>query len=221
MISRMTIGKQQSNTMKILLADDHLLFVEGIVAILGTYRPDITVVSVHSGGVVVDEIFNGDYDLVLLDLRLPQLSGFDVLKKLQQSATLTPVIILSASENPVDMQQAVALGARAFISKKSSAQQILAVIDRVMHGEVVLRESEQACKLQQEEHSDWGSSHGITARQLEVLRLMKHGLSNTAIAQQLSISQATVKTHVAAIFETFNASSRSEAVDKAQLLGLD
>lgn len=207
--------------MKILLGDDHRLFVEGISAILRNYRPDIIVDCVYHGGDVVSKTCSDEYDLVLLDLRLPELNGFDVLEQLQHKLCLTPVIVLSASENPTDMKRAASLGARGFLSKKCSAQQIFSAIDRVMLGEVVFVESGQPNQLIKADQQNWCNLHGITPRQLEVLRLMKHGLTNSSIAENLCISQATVKTHVAAIFKAFNSSSRSESVSKAQLLGLD
>jgi len=207
--------------MNILLADDHHLFVEGFKAILSSFKPVANMECLHTGKNVLKKTISGDYDLVLLDLRLPEMNGFDVLKHLQQSTSLTPVIVLSASESPDDVQRAANLGARAFLSKKCSAQQISSVIDRVMLGELVFDNVNQRDGTGGYDQQHWCELHGITARQLEVLRLMRNGLSNTSIAQQLCISKATVKSHVAAIFTAFDASSRYEAVDKAQLFGLD
>lgn len=207
--------------MKILLGDDHRLFIEGLTAILHNYRPEITLECVYSGADVLHKINGNEYDLVLLDLRLPEVNGFDVLARLQDSSCLTPVIVLSASENPIDAQRTASLGARAFLSKKCSAPEILSVIDQVMLGELIFHEGGQPNQIINKNHQDWCDLHGITPRQLEVLRLMKHGLANSAIAHTLNISPATVKTHVAAILKAFDSTNRSESVDKAQLLGLD
>ena len=206
--------------MKLLLGDDHLLFAEGTNAILSSFMPLVEIDVVHNGKDAYNKIVDQPYDAVLLDLRLPALSGFDLLRKLQEEHSLTPVIILTASDNPADAEQAIQLGARAFITKKCSGQEIVSTINRVLSGEiVVLADQEGAHALGG--NTNWAKQHDITPRQLEVLRLVRLGLSNQSIADQLSISLATVKSHISALFTAFNAATRSEVVDRAQMHGLD
>lgn len=206
--------------MKVLLGDDHQLFLEGTSAILKSFIVDVEIDIVFNGTDAYEMILTNHYDAALLDLRMPGVNGFDVLAKLQKSPSITPIIILSASDNPADGQRAMDLGARAFISKKCSAKAILSTLEQVLSGKIVVAVNHKQT-LSSENVNDWANQHGITPRQLEVLRLLRLGLPNQSISERLSISIATVKTHVAALFVTFDAKTRSEVVDKAQMLGLD
>ncbi len=205
--------------MKILLGDDHKLFSEGFSALLRSVRPNFVVTSTYSGIDLLEKIQTTPFDLVLLDLRIPGIDGFGILEQLQSSSSFIPIVILTASENPLDAERACQLGARGFISKKCSGQQIIAIIDRVMQGELVFPDSLTTSQVGG--NDNWQRMHQVTPRQLQVLRLIRAGFSNKAIAAQLSISETTVKTHVAAVIKAFDATNRSEAVSRAELLGLD
>ena len=207
--------------MNILLADDHKLFLEGISTILKSYKPDAEIDSVYTGNDVLSNLSQNQYDIILLDLRLPGVDGFSLLEEMQQSASLTPVIILTASDSPADAQRAHDMGARAFLSKKMLGQKIIDAIDRVMLGEMEFPSLQNIVQKAVSNSQEWASLHDISPRQLEVLRAIKQGASNQEIADQLFISRATVKTHVAAILNALEVKNRTEAVDKAQLLGLD
>lgn len=219
--------------MNVLLADDHKLFIEGMSAILSCLRSNIQLSCVYDGKSAFDKLQSGSFDIALVDLRLPALDGFSLLQALQEAGNNTPIVILTASENPHDREQALSLNAKGFISKKSSGHSVLETLDHVLanpaddsadrtpNSTTVEIDSITAASAPPKSTSDWAGLHNITQRQLDVLRLMKLGLSNQAIAERLFISKATVKTHVSCLFSALNAGSRSEAVERAHLLGLD
>ena len=100
------------------------------------------------------------------------------------------------------------------VPKSASCEQITDAIKTVLRGEIADGMSESF-------QGDWGRKHHVTPRQMQVLRLMAHGLSNQEMAERLSLSLATVKSHVAALFERFDARSRTETVEKARRFGLE
>ena len=207
--------------MKIFLADDHQLFLEGMQSVLSYMAPDVQIVCAKNGVEALKQLTENAYDVALIDLRLPNLDGFSLLTDLSKTNSLTPVIIVTASEDPQDVQLAINLGAAGFVPKSSSGQQIVAAINRVLNGEIVRPGDDGLIEESTGGTESWARQHNITPRQLEVLRLIRHGLSNQAIADKLHLSMATVKTHIVAIFQILNTQSRTETIRKAQQLGLD
>ncbi len=204
--------------MKILLADDHQLFLDGLCAILGVREDGAEVVCVRDGHAALEQLLEGDFDVALIDLRLPGRDGLGLLEELNARNCLVPVIIVTASEDPDDRLQALEAGAMGFIPKSASGQQIAEAILAIQQGQVV--DADTLDGLDQAQR-DWARMHNITPRQLQVLRLVRRGLSNQAIAERLSLSTATVKSHLAALFRAFGTQSRTETIEKAHRLGLE
>ncbi len=204
--------------MKILLADDHQLFLDGLCAILEVREAGAEIVCVRDGHAALQQLTEGNFDVALIDLRLPGCNGISLLEELCARNCLTPVIIVTASEDPDDRRQALEAGAMGFIPKSVSGQQIADALLAIKQGQMVdldvLEGMDQAQR-------DWARMHNITPRQLQVLRLARRGLSNQAIAEQLELSTATVKSHLAALFKAFDAQNRSETIEKARRLGLE
>lgn len=209
--------------MDILLVDDHQMFLDGLKSILITSDLVNQIQCVNNGKDAIAKLDEGNFDVALIDLRLPVLDGFGLLETVNKAGYLIPIIVVTASNAPEDIRRAKALGAMSFISKASSSAQILDTITRVINGELVFPNETDICHspLLACGKQDWASQHNLTQRQLEVIRLIKQGLSNQEIADQLFLSIATVKSHLAAIFKTLNAKSRAETINKAHQLGLD
>jgi len=205
--------------MKILLADDHQLFLDGLYSILRQKDASIAITCVRDGHEVLACLKDDLFDVALIDLRLPGRDGFELLERLGDINSLTPIIIVTASEDPDDQRRALKLGAAGFVPKSASGEQIWAAIRAVLRGEVVDAECIQY-NLRQA-HLEWARMHKITMRQLQVLRLLGRGLSNADIAGRLSLSLPTVKSHVGALFRALGARSRTEVVEKARRLGLE
>lgn len=207
--------------MNVLLADDHHLFLEGIRSVLKNIFSDVKFECVSNGHQALEKLSNNAYDVALIDLRLPGIDGFSLLEELSKSLCLTPIIMVTASEDPWDVDKTLELGAMGFVSKSSNGKQIQHAIELVLRGEIVKPDNNSQSNTLNSTPTDWASQHNLTIRQLEVLRLIRHGLSNKAIAEQLFLSLATVKTHIVAIFQALGTQSRTEAIKKAQQLGLD
>jgi NarL family two-component system response regulator LiaR len=207
--------------MKVLLADDHHLFLERMQSVLKSIFSDIEFECVSNGHQAQEKLSSDAYDVALIDLRLPGIDGFSLLDELCKSLCLTPIIMITASEDPWDIEKSLQLGAMGFVSKSSNGSQIQNVIESVLRGEIAKPHKNIQSNMLDSIPTDWASQHNLTLRQLEVLRLIRHGLSNKAIAEQLFLSLATVKTHIVAIFQALGTQSRTEAIKKAQQLGLD
>jgi two-component system, NarL family, response regulator LiaR len=209
--------------MKILLVDDHQMFLDGMKALLTESDVVTAIEVVNNGRDALRRLQTGGFDIALIDLRLPILDGFTLLEEMNKRNNLTPIIIVSASRDPHDIEKAIELGAMSFIPKSSSGQKIIQTIRDVLGGKVVYSNNATATvsAIFSEESEEWAAQHHITQRQLEVLRLVRKGLSNQAIADQLSLSVPTVKTHISAIFNALGTQSRTESSKKSHQLGLD
>lgn len=206
--------------MKILLVDDHQLFLDGLTALLSSSDQVISIETVNNGRDAFDLLKTGAFDIALIDLRLPIMDGFTLLESLNNTNSLVPIIIVSASRDPDDIRKASELGAMSFIPKSSSGKEILSTIKSVLNGEIPIQNLDTP-SIPLNKWEEWASQHNMTQRQLEVLRLVRQGLSNQAIAEQLNVSLATVKSHISAIFQVLGTQNRSESIMKAHQLGLD
>jgi DNA-binding NarL/FixJ family response regulator len=212
--------------LKILIADDHELFRDGLRLVLGDLGPDLTVIEA-SGYDQTLEITNQEegLDLVLLDLVMPGMPWSEGLGAVKRRLPTVPVVILSASEDRRLVLEAVRLGASGFIPKTSSSKVMLSALRLVMSGGVYLppalidetvvssRDPMVGADLSLE-------ATPLTPRQREVLALLGQGKSNKEIARILNLSEGTVKLHVTAILKALNVSNRTGAVVAASRLGL-
>jgi DNA-binding NarL/FixJ family response regulator len=194
---------------KILLADDHALFREGVKQLLARLHPRAQVMEAANGAEVLHAArAQQDFDLVLLDLAMPGVDGFSGLAAFRAHAPSTPVVVLSASEDAADVRAALDGGASGFIPKSSASEVILGALRLVLAGGVyvppmLLGGLAQATKADLD---------ALTPRQREVLALLAQGLSNKKIGDTLGLSEATVKQHVSAILKTLNVGNRMQAV---------
>lgn len=204
--------------MKILLVDDHALFRDGIARVLQELADDMSILEAGNGGEALGVASEHvDLELVLLDLNLPDQSGFDILSQFSKQYPTLPVIIISASEEHSDMHQAIKQGAMGYIGKGSSSLIMLNAIRLVMAGEIYM----PARLIQSASHQrNKSAEHQLTQRQKEVLKLMDQGYANKLIADELNITEATVKMHITAIFRVLQVTNRTQAVLKAQKIGL-
>jgi len=207
--------------MKILICDDHALFREGLELVLEKLDPAARLESVADAEAALARIDEDpDFDLVLLDIALPGLSGLDALEALRRTHPSVPIVILSASESPDDARAALGRGASGFIPKSSRGAVLLGAVRLVLDGGVYVPPLlvDAPAPSRGREPS---ARHGLTVRQLEVLRLSARGLTNAEIARVLGISGATVKNHLERVYDVLDASNRTEAAMRLHELGLD
>ena len=211
--------------MKILLADDHFMVREGLKLMLNKLDSHVEVIDAENYAEAIQQIEqHADFDLILLDKSMPGMDMQEGLSKID--VTQQPVVILSASESPEHMQQALSLGAKGYIPKSSTRSIMLNAIQLVLSGGTYI-------PPQMLTHIAGTSTHSVvkrntkprqdmrlTPRQLEVMMLMSEGHTNKGIANRLNISDTTVATHVNTIFKTLDVKNRTEAVKKATQLGI-
>ena len=204
--------------MKILLVDDHALLRDSLSMLLhDRYGPALQLLEAKDGRVAMNQIMAcTDIDLILLDIDLPDVHGFQVLKWLAGRTRAAPVLALSGNCEPQFIQQCLSLGADGFLPKTSSGDAMLGAIEDVLNG----RGYQPKESLSMPGCNDHNTPLLLTERQLDVLRLLRKGLSNEEIAATLDICLPTVKTHVSTILEKLGVKNRTEAVNEALLLHL-
>lgn len=216
---------------RVLVADDHPVVRSGIAGLLAS-ASGITVVGEASDGVeAVERARELLPDLVLMDLRMPRLGGADATAQITAALPGTRVLILTTYETDDLILGAIEAGASGYLLKAAPAEEILAGVRSIVGGQTVLAPAIAAKLVQRVRAADAAAAGAddataanarprLSARELEVLRLVADGLSNPAIARELFIGEATVKTHLLHVFEKLDVSDRTRAVTLALELGL-
>ena len=199
---------------RVLSVDDHPLLREGIAAIIKN-QPDMELISqAASGAEALQEFRKHRPDVTLLDLRLPDMSGIDVLIAIRTELSEARVIMLTTFEGDVEIQRAMQAGAGAYVLKSMPPKELVDVIRQVHAGKKRVP-PDVAAKLA--EHM---SDERLTDREVEVLRHLAGGNRNRDIAELLFISEETVKVHVKHLMDKLGASDRTQAVAIAVRRGI-
>jgi DNA-binding NarL/FixJ family response regulator len=208
---------------KLLVIDDHPIVLDGIAALLAGSSPDTTVITARDAptGLRLADA-NPDLDIVLLDLKLPGVSGHAAIAEFGRLRPSLPVIVLSSSEDPADVRKAIGLGALGYVPKSASRHTLMSAIALVMNGEIYVPSlmAESLSGETPKADSAGAPAPRLTERQIEVLRMLSHGLANKVIATRLTLSEKTVKIHISAIFRTLNVVNRTQAAAVGRELGL-
>ncbi|MBT9568530.1 MAG: response regulator transcription factor [Thiobacillus sp.] len=207
--------------MKTLLADDHPLMREGVRQVLAQLEPPVEIIDAHDyPSLFAQTAAHADLDLAVVDLNMPGFVGMQGITQFRSRFPDVPLVVLSASESPTDIRSALEAGALGYIPKAASTAVMLSALRQVLSGDLYMPtclgdgglHAPAAADFTDLQHS------GLTARQLEVARLLAQGCTNKAIAGMLSMSESTVKVHIAAIFRALKVSNRTEAVLAIQRL---
>ncbi len=198
-------------SISILIVDDHSVVRSGLRSMLE--GSDVEVVAeACDGHEAVELTLQHDPDVVLLDIRMMKSDGFGALEKIRQEAPDTRVIILSTYDNPTYVARSVALGAKDYVLKGSSRDELLECIRSVAGDEPLTTDSIlHAVKETMTQRKNLKSDFPLTNRELQVLRHIALGLSNREIGTSLEISVETVKEHVQNILRKINAVDRTQA----------
>ena len=211
--------------MNILIVDDHPLFRSALSQTVLQALPEavltetISVAGLHE---ILEQ--QPEPDLVLLDLNLPDATGFSALIHLRATYPALPVIVVSAHEDHAIMQRALAHGALAYIPKSAPPQQIHAAIHTVLAGETWLPDQQHLNTNDPRDHRETDLAEklkSLTPQQFRVLMMVAEGLLNKQIAYTLEVSEATIKAHVTAIFRKMDVQNRTQAVLALSTLNLE
>ena len=210
--------------LKILMVDDHVMVREGIRLLLDKHGFDCDLLEAGSCADAITLLEqHHDLNWVLLDLGLPDMAGIDALRLLRKHFAEVPLVVLSGSEDRALVLECINRGAMGFIAKSSSSAELVHALEVVFAGGVYLppqlfgqtspaRPRPRPAKAVVATTQNKLSRLGLTERQIQVLELLVQGLSNKHIANRLDLSEATIKTHVAASLRALNVKNRTQAV---------
>jgi DNA-binding NarL/FixJ family response regulator len=199
---------------RVLSVDDHPLLREGIAAIINN-EPDMTMVAQASTGREAIQQYGAHQpDVTLMDLRLPDMSGIDTMIAIRSSHPNARIVVLTTFEGDVEIQRALAAGARGYVLKSMPPRELADVIRHVHAGR---KQIPAAVAAQLAEHL---GEESLTDRERDVLLRVAAGNRNRDIGELLSISEETVKVHMKHIMEKLGASDRTEAVTIAVRRGI-
>jgi DNA-binding NarL/FixJ family response regulator len=198
----------------VLIADDHALLRTGVANIINQDEGLSVVAEAGNGVEAVAAFERYQPDVTLLDLRMPEMEGVEAVRQIRARDPLAKVIILTTYDTDEDITRALKAGAKAYILKDISAEALITCIHDVLAGKTYLAPA-AAAKL-----AEGVTRMHLTPRELTALKLMADGKSNKEIANELGISDRTVKTHLGHLFEKLNVTSRTEAIKVASRRGL-
>ncbi len=210
---------------KVLLVDDQTLVRQGVRSLLELSEDIRVVAEAVDGESAIEQIPAIAPDVVLLDMRMPGLSGLDVLTTLSEAGTLPPTIILTTFDDDALVLAGMKAGARGFLLKDVSLEQLVNAIKTVAAGgslvqPVVTQRLLQGLSRMRNEFSSLDQPDPLTERETEILRLMAGGYSNKEIANSLRVAEGTVKNHVSNILSKLGVRDRTRAVLKAFEIGI-
>ena len=209
----------QPDAVRVLIVDDHALFRRGLMLVLES-EPGIEVVGeAEDGAEAVTKAEASAPDVVLMDVRMPKMSGIEATRAVAAALPTSKIIMLTVSDEEDDLYEAIKAGAAGYLLKEISIEEVADAVRAVVQGQTLISPS-MASKLINEFQNlsrlaaDRSSvpAPRLTDRELEVLRLVAQGMTNREVADQLFIAENTVKNHVRNILEKLHLHSRMEAV---------
>ena len=199
---------------RVLIVDDHALLRTGVANIIN-HEADLQVVAEAANGADgVAAFAQHRPDVTLLDLRMPVMEGVEAVRRIRELDPQAKVIVLTTYDTDEDIARALKAGAKAYILKDIASDALVACIRAVLDGKTYLAPA-AAAKL-----AERVTRIQLTPRELATLRSMAQGRSNKEVAQELGISERTVKTHLGHLFQKLGVASRTEAVKVATHRGL-
>ena len=209
-------------SVRVLLADDHPLFRDGIASLLAV-RDYVVVGQAGNGAEAVQMAEELHPDMILMDIRMPGLNGMAATRLIKASQPDIRIVILTVSEEDNDLFEAIKSGAAGYLPKSLDSEQFFSLLEAVMRGEAGLT-PDLAGKILREfarpESSAAPSPDDLTPREREVLELVARGGTNAEIAEQLNVSENTIKFHMKNILAKLHVRNRAEVVAFALRSGL-
>lgn len=224
--------------MRVLMIDDHVMVLQGLKNLLGAMVPGLQVDTASAIGPALAMTADVRYDLVLLDWNLDGCDGAAAMQRLRDVGCAARIVVLSGDSDPQLVHTAIELGAAGFVPKRYSSEAMLSALDKVLKGGIFLppdmpsglasslssgpstARSGSARPLVEAEQHLCTPVSGLTPRQVDVYRAAARGLPNKLIARELGIAEATVKSHLAAVYAVLGVRNRTEAAYHASREGI-
>lgn len=204
-------------SIRIALADDQALVRSGLAALLGNQPGLELCVQAADGAALLDAVTMTPVDVIVSDIRMPRLSGLELVRALRERGDVTPVLLLTTFDDPGLLQAARAAGAQGYLLKDAAPEELCAAIDALAAGQTRLAPiSLQAARTAQHQPA---RAAQLTEREQSILRLVAGGYSNKEIGKALHISDGTVKNHLTDILAKLDARDRTHAVLKSIAAG--
>ncbi len=213
------------DVIRILIVDDHEMVRDGLAVMLSR-QDDFSVVGEAQNGLeAVEKARELQPDVVLMDLRMPELNGVDAMRRIRDELPDLKFLVLTTYDTDEYIFDAIEAGAKGYLLKDASREDLFRAVRAVHRGESLIEPGVQSRLLDRlaqlsRQATQSSSNETLSGRETEVLQLMAHGSANKAIAAVLSISESTVKTHVSNIFQNLEVGQRTEAVTKEMSLGI-
>jgi DNA-binding NarL/FixJ family response regulator len=208
--------------MKIIVVDDHILFREGLVNLLSSQADMQVIADVGTGQEAIDVAIDLDPDLILMDVGLPDMQGYEAVKHILAVKPHLNVVMLTVHESDDSLIRSIVAGAKGYLLKNLSINQLFTSIRSLEKGEWALSRAmtgkvlEEFARITTAKDQNDMAANNLTAREIEVLVKVGEGLDNQEIGKTLDISENTVRVHIHNIFEKLNLRSRSEAINFAR-----
>jgi DNA-binding NarL/FixJ family response regulator len=213
--------------MRILIVDDHALVRRGMNYVVKEGFPDADVVEAESSAAALEVLHAGPAaDLALVDVRMPDLDGLELLRAIKAEWAEMPVIMISTYENAPYVKRALADGAAGYLLKDATPEDLSQAINVALSGSGNVLSPRVIQNLFEDQESAIGSNghrrneYSLTQREHDILALLAEGRSNREIAQRLYLSEKTVKAHLAAIFRKLGVTNRTQAAMMAVQMGV-
>jgi DNA-binding NarL/FixJ family response regulator len=213
-----------SETIRLVIADDHPIYRDGLRLLLGDHEGIEVVGTATTGSEAVDLAAETAPDVMLMDLRMPELNGIDATRRIVSTSPHIGVLVLTMYEDDESVVAAMRAGARGYLLKGADEEEILHAVRAVARGEAIFGPA-LATRIADyfaapEPAAVPEAFTGLTAREREILTLIAQGMSNTAIAARLFLSHKTVRNHVSNVLTKLQAADRAEAIIRARRAGL-
>jgi DNA-binding NarL/FixJ family response regulator len=209
--------------LRVLIADDHPLFRQGLRTAIDGEEGFEVVAEAETGTDAVEQALDLQPDVVIMDLQMPEQNGIEATREIIAQSPHVAVLVLTMFEDDDSVFAAMRAGARGYLLKGSDHEEIVRAIRAVNSGEAIFGSAIATRLMAYFSASAGGPAQAfpeLTAREREVLELIAQGRSNTAIAEELVLSQKTVRNHVSNIFTKLQVLDRSQAIVKAREAGL-
>lgn len=203
---------------KVLVVDDHAIVRSGLASILAA-QPDMAIVGeAKDGQEAINKALELKPDVILMDIFMPNLSGIDAMVVIKEKMPEARVLILTVSESEENLFRALRFGARGYLLKSASIDEVIAAIRQVANGQGMLSPYAATRLIAEFRHEDEQPS--LSNRELQVLRLLGEGLSNVEIGNRLYIGESTVRTYLGRLLDKLHLRNRAEAIAYAARHGI-